>query len=72
MFNFEGGCYAKAIRLSATGEPEILRRDGRFGTGLKNVVVDPVTLAVDFDSDKSPRHPGQHPIHFIPNHHPAA
>lgn len=49
VFNFEGGCYAKTIRLSAEDEPEIHAACGRFGTVLENVVVDPATRVPDFD-----------------------
>ena len=40
IFNFEGGCYAKTIRLSAEAEPEIFATTKRFGTVLENVVLD--------------------------------
>ena len=69
VFNFEGGCYAKAIRLSAKGEPEIYAATRRFGTVLENVVLDPATRAPDFDSDKLTENTrASYPIHFIPNH----
>ena len=45
VFNFEGGCYAKTIRLSAEAEPQIYATTRRFGTVLENVVVDPATRA---------------------------
>jgi phosphoenolpyruvate carboxykinase (ATP) len=49
VFNFEGGCYAKAIRLSAEAEPEIYQTTRRFGTILENVYLDPVTRWLDLD-----------------------
>lgn len=49
IFNFEGGCYAKTIRLSAKGEPEIFRAANTYGTILENVVIDDVTHQPDFD-----------------------
>jgi phosphoenolpyruvate carboxykinase (ATP) len=51
VFNVEGGCYAKVIRLSAQGEPEIYRTTRTFGTILENVVCDPDTRRLDLDSD---------------------
>ncbi len=51
VFNFEGGCYAKVIRLSPEAEPGIYRASTRFGALLENVVFDPVTRRIDFDSD---------------------
>jgi phosphoenolpyruvate carboxykinase (ATP) len=49
IFNFEGGCYAKAIKLSAEAEPAIYAATQRFGTLLENVVFDPITRVCDFD-----------------------
>jgi phosphoenolpyruvate carboxykinase (ATP) len=49
VFNFEGGCYAKMIRLSADAEPEIFATTKRFGTVLENVVMDPTTRLLDLD-----------------------
>lgn len=49
VFNFEGGCYAKTIRLSREAEPEIYATTQRFGTVLENVVLDPYTREPDFD-----------------------
>jgi phosphoenolpyruvate carboxykinase (ATP) len=51
IFNFEGGCYAKVIRLSAEGEPEIYATTRRFGTILENVVYDPESRRLDLDDD---------------------
>jgi phosphoenolpyruvate carboxykinase (ATP) len=51
VFNIEGGCYAKVIRLSAEGEPEIYATTRSFGTVLENVVVDPQTRRLDLDDD---------------------
>jgi phosphoenolpyruvate carboxykinase (ATP) len=51
VFNFEGGCYAKAIRLSSSSEPEIYAASQRFGAILENVSLDPRTRDPDFDDD---------------------
>jgi len=51
VFNVEGGCYAKVIRLSAEGEPEIYATTRQFGTVLENVVVDSATRRLDLDDD---------------------
>ncbi|MBU0675599.1 MAG: phosphoenolpyruvate carboxykinase [Proteobacteria bacterium] len=51
VFNFEGGCYAKVIKLSKEAEPEIWATTRRFGTILENVAVDPVTRRVELDDD---------------------
>jgi phosphoenolpyruvate carboxykinase (ATP) len=50
-FNFEGGCYAKTINLSAEAEPEIFATTTRFGTVIENMVYDPVTRDLDFTDD---------------------
>ncbi|MFN3936178.1 MAG: phosphoenolpyruvate carboxykinase [Gemmobacter sp.] len=50
-FNFEGGCYAKTINLSAEAEPEIYATTSRFGSVVENMVYDPETLVLDFDDD---------------------
>ncbi|MEM9319754.1 MAG: phosphoenolpyruvate carboxykinase [Pseudomonadota bacterium] len=49
IFNFEGGCYAKTINLSAEAEPEIYATTEKFGTVIENMIHDPATLALDFD-----------------------
>src|SRR5207245_1647567 len=69
VFNFEGGCYAKVIRLSREAEPEIYATTRMFGTVLENVVVDPETRAVDLESAAITENTrASYPIHFIPNH----
>ncbi len=71
VFNFEGGCYAKVIRLSREGEPEIFATTRMFGTVLENVVVDPATRALDLDAATITENTrASYPIHFIPNHVP--
>jgi len=52
VFNFEGGCYAKVIKLSAEAEPDIYRTTKMFGTILENVVYDPVTRQIDLDDPR--------------------
>ena len=51
IFNIEGGCYAKLINLSPTGEPEIFSTTRRFGTVLENVAMDAKTRRIDLDDD---------------------
>jgi phosphoenolpyruvate carboxykinase (ATP) len=51
VFNIEGGCYAKVIRLSREGEPEIYETTRRFGTVLENVVCDEESRELDLDAD---------------------
>ncbi|MFG1430304.1 phosphoenolpyruvate carboxykinase [Xanthobacter sp. V2C-8] len=68
VFNFEGGCYAKTIRLSAEAEPEIFAASNRFGTVLENVALDPATRVPDFDDDSRTENTrAAYPLHFIPN-----
>lgn len=72
LFNFEGGCYAKVIRLSAEAEPEIFATTRRFGTVLENVVVDAATGALDLDNDRFTENTrGSYPLDFIPNASPS-
>lgn len=71
VFNFEGGCYAKAIKLSREAEPEIFSTTERFGTVMENVVLDPDTRAPDFDDDSKTENTRiAYPLHFIPNASP--
>ena len=68
VFNFEGGCYAKVIRLSPRDEPEIYGASTRFGAILENVVADPMSGEVDFDDDSITENTrSSYPLHFIPN-----
>ena len=68
VFNFEGGCYAKMIKLSAEAEPQIYATTRRFGTVLENVVLDPVTRALDLDDASNTENTrGAYPLDFIDN-----
>ncbi len=67
VFNFEGGCYAKTIRLSAEAEPEIFATTRRFGTVLENVILDEAGEP-DFDDGRLTENTRcAYPLHFIPN-----
>jgi phosphoenolpyruvate carboxykinase (ATP) len=66
IFNFEGGCYAKVINLSAEAEPQIYATTGRFGTVLENVVTDPHSRALDLaDSSLTENTRASYPLSFI-------
>ncbi|MEH6528006.1 MAG: phosphoenolpyruvate carboxykinase [Sneathiella sp.] len=68
VFNFEGGCYAKVIKLSQEAEPEIFETTRRFGTVLENVVVDEATGELDLDDNRYTENTrASYPIDFIPN-----
>ncbi len=68
VFNFEGGCYAKMIRLSAEAEPQIYETTKRFGTVLENVACDPVTRKLDLNDDSLTENTrGAYPLSFIDN-----
>ncbi|MBC5801122.1 MAG: phosphoenolpyruvate carboxykinase (ATP) [Candidatus Eremiobacteraeota bacterium] len=68
VFNFEGGCYAKVIKLSRKAEPEIWAASHRFGSVLENVVLDPATRALDLESEsKTENTRAAYPVGFIPD-----
>src|SRR6188474_394132 len=68
VFNFEGGCYAKTIKLSREAEPEIYDATLRFGSVLENVGFDPATRLVDFDDQsKTENTRSAYPLDYIPN-----
>jgi phosphoenolpyruvate carboxykinase (ATP) len=69
VFNYEGGCYAKVINLSAEGEPDIYRTTQMFGTILENVVLDPLKRTVRFEDQSITENTrASYPLHYIPNH----
>jgi phosphoenolpyruvate carboxykinase (ATP) len=69
IFNFEGGCYAKAINLSPESEPDIYRTTQMFGTVLENVVLDPATKKVRFaDQSITENTRASYPLHYIRNY----
>jgi phosphoenolpyruvate carboxykinase (ATP) len=68
VFNFEGGCYAKVIKLSAEAEPDIYRTTRMFGTVMENVVYDPETRIADLDdASKTENTRAAYPLTSIPN-----
>jgi len=68
VFNFEGGCYAKVIGLSATAEPQIHATTRMFGTILENVSYDPVTRQIDLDDSSITENTrASYPLGFIQN-----
>jgi phosphoenolpyruvate carboxykinase (ATP) len=71
VFNFEGGCYAKTIRLSPMYEPDIFQTTRRFGTILENVDLDPLTRELDLGSERFTENTrGAYPLEFIGNADP--
>jgi phosphoenolpyruvate carboxykinase (ATP) len=71
VFNFEGGCYAKVIRLERAAEPEIWAASNRFGAILENVVLDPATLEPRFDDGSLAENTrASYPLDLIPNASP--
>jgi len=70
-FNFEGGCYAKTINLSAQAEPEIYATTGKFATIIENMVYDPETKDLDFEDDSlTANMRAAYPLHYISNASP--
>ncbi|WP_417626465.1 phosphoenolpyruvate carboxykinase [Pararhodobacter aggregans] len=68
IFNFEGGCYAKTINLSAEAEPEIYATTEKFATVIENMVFDPETLDLDFqDSSLTENMRCAYPLDYISN-----
>jgi phosphoenolpyruvate carboxykinase (ATP) len=68
VFNFEGGCYAKVIKLSREAEPEIYETTRTFGTILENVAIDPASRTIDLnDQSLTENTRGSYPITQIPN-----
>jgi phosphoenolpyruvate carboxykinase (ATP) len=68
VFNFEGGCYAKTIKLSAEAEPQIYATTRRFGTLLENVVIDPESRRLDLDDGSLTENTrASYPLDFIDN-----
>ncbi|GLS21860.1 phosphoenolpyruvate carboxykinase [ATP] [Labrys miyagiensis] len=71
VFNFEGGCYAKTIKLDPAAEPQIYAATQRFGTILENVAMHPVTRRIDFDGAAWTENTrAAYPLHFIENASP--
>ena len=69
VFNFEGGCYAKAINLTAKAEPQIYAASNRFGALLENVVLDEADRSPDYtDVSLTENTRSSYPIDFIPGH----
>jgi phosphoenolpyruvate carboxykinase (ATP) len=68
IFNFEGGCYAKVIRLSEKAEPDIYATTRRWGTVLENVVMDDATRKLDLDDGSLTENTrSAYPLDYIPN-----
>ena len=67
VFNFEGGCYAKCIKLSEDAEPEIYAATNRFGAVLENVAFDPETRIPNYDDNsKTENTRSAYPLDFMP------
>nr|WP_290668933.1 phosphoenolpyruvate carboxykinase (ATP) [Ardenticatena sp.] len=71
IFNFEGGCYAKVIRLSLTGEPEIYAATLQYGSIMENVILDPITREPLFEDDSITENTrSSYPLTAVPKHVP--
>ena len=72
IFNYEGGCYAKVINLSAEGEPDIYATTQMFGTILENVVLEPTSKKVKFEDQSITENTrASYPLPYIRNHVPS-
>jgi phosphoenolpyruvate carboxykinase (ATP) len=72
VFNIEGGCYAKMIRLSRDAEPQIYEATRRFGTVLENVSMDSTTRTLDLNDDSLTENTrGAYPLSYIANSVPS-
>lgn len=72
VFNFEGGCYAKTINLSAEAEPEIYATTHKFATVVENMVYDEETLELDFtNSSLTENTRCAYPLEYISNASPS-
>src|SRR6476620_5153256 len=68
IYNFEGGCYAKTIRLSKEAEPEIWAATNHFGSVLENVILDPATRVPDFEDGRLTENTrSAYPLEFVSN-----
>ncbi len=73
VFNFEGGCYAKTIRLSAEAEPDIWAATNRFGAVLENVIIDDHTRSPDYNDGRLTENTRScYPLEFIPHASPTS
>ena len=72
VFNFENGCYAKVINLSAKDEPQIFNCTQRFGTILENVAINPQTRRINLKDDSiTPNTRASYPLTYIPGSVPS-
>ncbi|MEJ2227667.1 MAG: phosphoenolpyruvate carboxykinase [Alphaproteobacteria bacterium] len=68
IYNFEGGCYAKTVRLSKEYEPDIFAASNRWGAVLENVILHPETRQPDFDDTTLTENTrAAYPLHYVPN-----